>query len=312
MARWPITGDMGRVSQHVEMKWSLPDMGPLGEQVFIELLPKLEGVEYMFGFGTALALYRDGRINQTDSDIDINILTGQEPAIRQALADWPIGYERYEHALIRIDGGPSQQIIWYPHKIIVDVDVWTENDGYEYGRFRMPSFNIEYHDTIYGPVPLPADTEITADGIVWGLADPRLPWQTTMRILTFGAFDLCHYGHIRLLKRCAQLGEVHVGLGTDSQVAGYKQKPILNYEQRAAHLRELPWVTEVHRRDDDDVKPIVNETLPDLLAVGSDWSRTTYLQAIRIGEEYLARYEIGIVFLPYTDTISTSMIRKLV
>jgi cytidyltransferase-like protein len=133
-----------------------------------------------------------------------------------------------------------------------------------------------------------------------------------MRLLTFGAFDLCHIGHIRLFKRCARLAdEVHVGLHTDEHVTDYKRKPILSYEQRSAILEELPWITSVWPSDSHDTTPIIERVAPDLLAVGYDWLERDYLGHIGVTVDYLDDHRIGLVYLPREPSISTTEIRKL-
>jgi glycerol-3-phosphate cytidylyltransferase len=133
-----------------------------------------------------------------------------------------------------------------------------------------------------------------------------------MRLLTFGAFDLCHLGHIRLLKRCARIAnEVHVGLGTDDHVAEYKRAPVISYDQRAATLQELPWVTRVWPCSSHDALPIIEEVAPDLLAVGFDWYDRDYLGHIGATLDVLEALDVGVVFFPREPSTSTTDIRKL-
>ena len=48
--------------------------------------------------------------------------------------------------------------------------------------------------------------------------------------------DILHNGHIRILQRAAELGEVTVGLLTDEVVASYKHYPLIPLEERIANL----------------------------------------------------------------------------
>ena len=43
---------------------------------------------------------------------------------------------------------------------------------------------------------------------------------------------LIHHGHVRLLKKASELGQVTVGLLTDKAVAKYKRVPFFTFEQR--------------------------------------------------------------------------------
>ena len=48
-----------------------------------------------------------------------------------------------------------------------------------------------------------------------------------------GVFDLFHYGHVRLLQRCANLGDkLIVGVHNDADVASYKRTPVMTMAER--------------------------------------------------------------------------------
>ena len=51
--------------------------------------------------------------------------------------------------------------------------------------------------------------------------------------------DLIHPGHLNILNKAAELGEVTVGLLTDKAIASYKRLPYLKYEQRKIILENL-------------------------------------------------------------------------
>ena len=58
------------------------------------------------------------------------------------------------------------------------------------------------------------------------------------RILTYGTFDLLHYGHIRLLKRAKELGDyLIVALSTDEFNQLKNKKAYHNYETRKKNAR---------------------------------------------------------------------------
>ena len=63
------------------------------------------------------------------------------------------------------------------------------------------------------------------------------------RILTYGTFDLLHYGHIRLLQRAKALGDyLVVALSTDEFNAGKGKKAYHNYETRKKMLEAIRYV----------------------------------------------------------------------
>ena len=62
------------------------------------------------------------------------------------------------------------------------------------------------------------------------------------RVITYGTFDLLHYGHINLLRRAKQLGDyLIVALSTDEFNWREKQKKCyFSYEERKQLLRQDP------------------------------------------------------------------------
>jgi cytidyltransferase-like protein len=57
--------------------------------------------------------------------------------------------------------------------------------------------------------------------------------------------DLIHPGHINILNRVAELGQVVVGVLTDKAIVSYKRLPYMNYDQRAEVVSNLKSVYEV-------------------------------------------------------------------
>ena len=56
------------------------------------------------------------------------------------------------------------------------------------------------------------------------------------------AADILHKGHINVLKTASKLGEVTVGLLTDSAISSYKKFPLLDYKQREIVLKNIKHV----------------------------------------------------------------------
>ena len=57
--------------------------------------------------------------------------------------------------------------------------------------------------------------------------------------------DLVHPGHINILHKAAELGDVTIGLLTDGAIASYKRLPHMTYDQRKAVVENIKGVTSV-------------------------------------------------------------------
>lgn len=124
------------------------------------------------------------------------------------------------------------------------------------------------------------------------------------RVLTYGTYDLLHYGHIRLLKRAKELGDyLIVALSTDEFNATKGKKAYHDYETRKKMLEAIRYVDLVIPENNweqkiDDIK----EYKADVTVMGGDWAGSDKF-------EYLKDY-CELVYLDRTEGISTSKIKK--
>ena len=124
------------------------------------------------------------------------------------------------------------------------------------------------------------------------------------RILTYGTFDLLHYGHIRLLKRAKALGDyLIVALSTDefNEIKG--KKAYHNYETRKLMLEAIRYVDLVIPEENWEQKiNDVKEYKADIIVMGSDWAGSDRFN-------YLTDY-CEVVYLDRTEGISTTKIKE--
>lgn len=125
-----------------------------------------------------------------------------------------------------------------------------------------------------------------------------------VRVLTYGTFDLLHYGHIRLLKRAKELGDyLIVALSTDEFNALKGKKAFHDYETRKMMLEAVRYVDLVIPEKNweqkiDDIK----EYHVDICVMGSDWAGSNKF-------DYLKDY-CDLRFLDRTEGISTTRIKE--
>ena len=124
------------------------------------------------------------------------------------------------------------------------------------------------------------------------------------RVITYGTFDLLHYGHINLLRRAKELGDyLIVALSTDEFNWNEKHKKCyFNYEQRKTLLESIRYVDLVIPEENWEQKRTdVHEYHADVFAIGDDWA----------GEfDFLKEEGCEVVYLARTPEISTTQIKQ--
>ena len=124
------------------------------------------------------------------------------------------------------------------------------------------------------------------------------------RILTYGTFDLLHYGHIRLLKRAKELGDyLIVALSTDKFNELKGKKAQYNYDMRKRMLEALRYVDLVIPEEKWEQKiGDVQKYFVDVVVMGSDWKNNEKFERLK---DYCE-----VVYLDRTEGISTTKIKK--
>ena len=83
--------------------------------------------------------------------------------------------------------------------------------------------------------------------------------------------DLLHHGHLNILAVARGLGEVTVGLLTDSAIASYKRLPLLTFDERRRVVENIKGVERVIPQDTLDYVPNLRLLRPDYVVHGDDW-----------------------------------------
>ena len=97
--------------------------------------------------------------------------------------------------------------------------------------------------------------------------------------ITFGAFDLCHYGHILMFKECKEHCDyLIVGVQSDPSLdRSEKNKPIQSHEERAGIVESLRYVDEIRLYNrESDVVDLLKEIKPDVRILGADHEGTKF------------------------------------
>ena len=123
------------------------------------------------------------------------------------------------------------------------------------------------------------------------------------RVITYGTFDLLHYGHINLLRRAKELGDyLIVVVSTDEFNWTQKQKKCyFEYEKRKALVEAIRYVDLVIPEESWEQKVSdMHEYHIDTFVMGNDWEGKF---------DYLREEGCEVVYLERTPEISTTQIK---
>lgn len=122
------------------------------------------------------------------------------------------------------------------------------------------------------------------------------------RILTYGTYDLLHWGHIRLLKRAKALGDyLIVALSTDEFNAIKGKKAYHDFEERKMMLEAIRYVDLVIPEENwDQKRSDIVKYQADVFVMGDDWA----------GKFDDLADLCEVVYLPRTEGISTTKIKE--
>lgn len=135
-------------------------------------------------------------------------------------------------------------------------------------------------------------------------------------VYTGGTFDLFHAGHVKFLKQCKRIagkdGLVVVSLNRDEFIEDYKGiSPIVSFADRSAVLEACRFVDQViPNYGDADSKVAILKVRPNFVVIGDDWAKKDYYAQMQFTQEWLDQREIGLIYVPYTDGISSTELKK--
>ena len=128
--------------------------------------------------------------------------------------------------------------------------------------------------------------------------------QSMKRVITYGTFDLLHYGHINLLKRAKALGDyLIVVISSDEFNWNEKHKKCyFTYEQRKALVEAIRYVDLVIPEESwSQKRSDMHEYHINTFVMGDDWKGKF---------DFLKDEGVEVVYLPRTPEISSSQIKK--
>ena len=122
-------------------------------------------------------------------------------------------------------------------------------------------------------------------------------------VLTYGTFDLLHYGHLEILRRASLLGnKLIVGVSTDkfNEIKG--KTCVLPYQKRKELLESLDYVDKVIPEDNWDQKVTdIQDNNIDIFVMGDDWK----------GKFDELKEFCEVIYFPRTKGISSTKLRSI-
>lgn len=129
-------------------------------------------------------------------------------------------------------------------------------------------------------------------------------------VFTNGCFDILHQGHLEVLSRAAEQGDVLViGVNADASVQRLKgpERPVNNEVFRSLMLASLSVVDAVCIFSEDTPLELISQVLPDVLVKGGDYDPETI-----VGSDVVRQHGGRVVTIPLVEGYSTSnLIRKI-
>lgn len=124
------------------------------------------------------------------------------------------------------------------------------------------------------------------------------------RIITYGTFDVLHYGHINLLKRAKALGDyLIVGLSSDEFNRLKNKKSYYTYEQRKSILETIRYVDLIIPENNwAQKRSDILKYQADIFVMGSDWeNKFNDLSDV-----------CKVIYLPRTQGVSSTQTKQFI
>ena len=122
-------------------------------------------------------------------------------------------------------------------------------------------------------------------------------------VLTYGTFDLLHYGHLEILRRASLLGDkLIVGVSTDkfNEIKG--KTCVLPYQKRKELIESLDYVDKVIPENNWDQKVTdIKDNDIDIFVMGDDWK----------GKFNELKVFCEVIYFPRTNGISSTKLRSI-
>jgi len=120
--------------------------------------------------------------------------------------------------------------------------------------------------------------------------------------------DLIHHGHLNIINEAKKLGEVTVGLLTDTAIASYKRLPLIPYEKRKIIVENIKGVEQVVPQEELDYVPNLKKIKPDYVVHGDDWKTGVQQETRKRVLDVLKEWGGELIEPEYTEGVSSTQL----
>jgi phosphoenolpyruvate phosphomutase / 2-hydroxyethylphosphonate cytidylyltransferase len=122
--------------------------------------------------------------------------------------------------------------------------------------------------------------------------------------------EVVHHGHINIINEAAKLGEVTVGLLTDSAISEFSRVPYLTFEQRKSVIENIKGVSNIAPQETSDAEKNIRSLKPNYFVHGDIWRKGNTAsmrdRVVKIMNEIGGR----LIEIPYTHGISSAILSE--
>lgn len=120
------------------------------------------------------------------------------------------------------------------------------------------------------------------------------------KVYTCFCTDVIHEGHLNILNKAKEYGDVYVGVLTDAAMVGFNRFPTIPLEQRMEIVRQTGLVKEVILQEEIMYDRVIEELRPDYVVHGDNWSEGPESVIRENVIKNLERFGGELIEIPYT------------
>lgn len=120
------------------------------------------------------------------------------------------------------------------------------------------------------------------------------------KVYTCFCTDVIHEGHLNILNKAKEYGEVYVGVLTDAAMVGFNRFPTIPLAQRMEIVRKTGLVKEVMLQEEIMYDKVIEELRPDYVVHGDNWSEGPEAVIRENVIKNLEKFGGELIEIPYT------------